>query len=763
MFFFNFTNSMKQKYFLAIVFILFFASAKSQTLYDINTVQEIEISFAQPSWDSIMDVLKNSTEDYYMADWVKINGTQYDSVGVRFKGNSSYNASNTKNPLHISLDEYKKQNHEGYESIKLSNGYGDPSFIREVLGYGILKNYMHCPQANFAKVIINGSYYGVFTNDESIDKKFIADHFYSNDKCFVKCSSDLSPSAASKNSFKYINADSTSYSSTYDMKSDTGWHDFIDLCNVVTNSPSTLESKLDVDRAIWMLAFNNLFVNLDSYSGVYAQNHYTYQDHTGHFNPIVWDLNMCFGAFPFAGQGTIGVGQKSNTELKEYSPFAHATDIAWPLINDVLADATMKRKYLAHLKTMLNEQITNANYQTQAAQYQSLVDNAISTDGNKLFTYQQFQGGLNNDYAFGNFTVPGITNLLDARKTYLTSLPEFSATEPIINAPVFSNNSPAINSVVNVAVTINNANNTNAYIGYRYDVKEKFMKLPLYDDGGHNDANANDGIFGTSFTMTGATFQYYIYGENDTIGKFLPARAEHEFLTLNAISTIPQLGDLVINEFLAQNDSWNKDEYNDREDWIELYNKTNSVLDLSNVYLSNNINNISKWKLPNGTKMMPNGYLTIYADDDSLEHIYHTNFNLSKDSGMVVLSNGTSILDSVSFTTQLSDTAYGRFPNGTGNFSYLIPTYGYENNNYPLNASVLSAPTYFTMYPNPTNNLVNLGFIGTQKIKVINIFGQQIFSAKASNMLQINTSNWSNGMYLIKCGNSSKKLVVNHL
>ena len=170
-------------------------------------------------------------------------------------------ANSAKNPLHISLDEFKNQNHQGYESIKLSNGYGDPSFIREVLGYGILKNYMHCPQANFAKVSINGVYYGVFTNDESIDKKFVSEHFYSNTNCFVKCSSELSPSAASKNNLKYINADSSSYTSTYDMKSDYGWADFIDLCDVVTNNITDLPNKMDMDRAIWMLAFNNLFVN----------------------------------------------------------------------------------------------------------------------------------------------------------------------------------------------------------------------------------------------------------------------------------------------------------------------------------------------------------------------------------------------------------------------------------------------------------------------------------------------------------------------
>ena len=44
--------------------------------------------------------------------------------------------------------------------------------------------------------------------------------------------------------------------------------------------------------------------------------------------------------------------------------------------------------------------------------------------------------------------------------------------------------------------------------------------------------------------------QYYVYAENLSIGKFLPARAEHEFLSLNAITTVPQIGDVVLNEFI---------------------------------------------------------------------------------------------------------------------------------------------------------------------------------------------------------------------
>lgn len=755
---------MKQKYLITIALFLFFTSANSQTLYDINTVQEIEINFPSASWDSIMDVYKNTTEEYYMADWVKINGIQYDSAGVRFKGNSSYNAYSNKNPLHISLDEFKNQNHQGFESIKLSNGYADPSFIREVLGYGILKNYMHCPQSNFAKVTINGAYYGVFTNDESIDKKFISEHFYSDQNCFVKCSSELSPSAASKNSFKYINADSSSYSSTYDMKSDSGWADFIDLCDVITNNVSDLPNKMDVDRAIWMLAFNNLFVNLDSYNGVYAQNHYVYKDNTGHFNSVVWDLNMCFGAFPFAGQGTIGVGQKTVPELIAYSPFAHATDIAWPLINDVLADATMKRKYLAHYKTMLSENILNGNYVAAAAQCQSIVDSALNTDVNKLFSYQQFQGGLNTDVIFGSFTVPGISNLLEARKLYLQTVPELIATEPTIGTPIFSNNSPSINSVVNITVSISNANMNNAYVGYRFSIEEKFTPLPLFDDGLHNDANANDGIFGNAITIAGPSMQYYIYAENDSIGKFLPARAEHEFFTLTALVPIPATGAISINEFLAGNNNGQQNELGNFEDWIELFNNTDSIINLFGLYLSDNFAQPNKFSFPANTLINPHNFLTVWADQESLSTGLHANFKLSVSGEQIILSDGANIvLDSISYGAQISNVSMARCPDGTGNFAISIqPTYNGSN----CTDGLISVSNKGAIcFPNPSNGIININF-GQERqentVVISNLIGDQLFSLSSiKNQETIDLIALSNGMYFVVINNEQTiKLLI---
>ena len=127
-----------------------------------------------------------------------------------------------------------------------------------------------------------------------------------------------------------------------------------------------------------------------------------------------------------------------------------------------------------------------------------------------------------------------------------------------------------------------------------------------------------------------------------------------------------------------------------------------------------------------------------------------------------MLSNGVSILDSVTYYTQLSDVTFGRYPNGTGSFGYLVPTFGYENNNWAVSVASLNNPTQFTMYPNPANNSINLLFNGTQEIEIFSILGQQIFSAKAEDRLEINTADFTNGVYFVKCGNTSNKLIINH-
>ena len=104
-----------------------------------------------------------------------------DSVGVKYKGNSTYNANNAKNPINIALDYVQaNQDYQGFRTIKLSNGQKDPSFVREVLSYEIARKYMKAPQSNYAEVHINGVYHGLYVNTESINSDFQNDYLYAD-------------------------------------------------------------------------------------------------------------------------------------------------------------------------------------------------------------------------------------------------------------------------------------------------------------------------------------------------------------------------------------------------------------------------------------------------------------------------------------------------------------------------------------------------------------------------------------------------------
>ena len=515
----------------------------SQTaLYDRTQVQELKIYFHESNWDFILDTLKINDGGYWQADSVFINGQKFDSVGVKYKGNSSYDSSRVKNPLTIKLNEYVDQDYQGYKSLKLANCFDDPSMIREPLAYSILSNYMHCPQSNFMKVYINDNYIGVYSNDEDITKKFALKHFYSSGNPFFKASPEFA-TPAYKASLKYIDDSTASYKPLYEKESSSGWSEFIALCDTVTNSPSSVGTLLDMDRVVWMLAFDNVLVNLDSYLGVFSQNYFLYKDDNNYWNPVIWDLNMSFGGFNYIGSPNNGMGTMALSDMVNLSPLAHSTHTDWPLVKAVFANDVYKRKYMAHYRTILNEMFASGVYIDMAQEMQATVGDAVLADANKFFSDQDFTDGLTADKIVNGRTVPGLQNLMDARVAYLQTETEFVKTPPAVSNIWLSDYSSAIGSSVNVQVTATNA--TSVLFAYRSDSTFKFSLFELYDDGNHQDELAGDHIYGGNFTIDSAYTEYYVYAENTQAGIFFPARAEYEFYTLPGNAPVLNVSELV--------------------------------------------------------------------------------------------------------------------------------------------------------------------------------------------------------------------------
>lgn len=142
----------------------------------------------------------------------------------------------------------------------------------------------------------------------------------------------------------------------------------------------------------------------------------------------------------------------------------------------------------------------------------------------------------------------------------------------------------------------------------------------------------------------------------------------------------PVKSDLVINELLPVNTTIVTDPNGEYDDWIELYNLSGSVRDISGYFLSDNKDHFSKWEFPAGTSIPGNGYLVIWADDDSAQVGLHANFKLSSLGEEVVLStpDGT-LIDKVIYTGQTLELSFARNPDGTGSFIWQLPTFNSSN------------------------------------------------------------------------------------
>lgn len=697
-----------------------FSGACGQGFYDLDTIQNIEIQFTQSNWDYILDTSKQGKDGYTIAQWVKINGIQFDSAGVKYKGNSSYNPTRIKNPIHIELNYVKNQDYQGYTDIKLSNGFKDPSFVREVLSYNILRNYMHASLSNFAKVTINGQAIGMYANTEAINKGFVESRFFTNTHSFFFMDNF-------GGNLSYKGPDSTLYYQTYTMKSDFGWADLVNLCLNLKTNISGIENFLDVDRVLWMLAFDNVLVNLDSYIGQPYHNYYIYRDHNGRFNPIVWDVNEAFGNFANAGGGP----PLTITQEQNMSPMIHSNDSLWPLIKNLLAIPKFKKMYIAHMRTIVSENFSNNSYFTTGQYLQGVVDAAVQTDPNMLFPYSQFQANLSNNVTNGNQTTVGIATLMNARTTYLNSTAEFQQVPPVVSNVNPSVSFPLINSSIYITANVSNA--TAVLLGKRNSVMEKFSRVNMFDDGAHGDGAAGDGTYGISVVVSSPELQFYVYAENNNAGIFSPERAEHEWYTVASDYATLSAGDVVINEIMAVNSSTVQNANGLFSDWVELYNTSPDTVILDHLNLSDDAANPVKWGFPTGLTIAPNGFLIVWADGDTSSGELHCTFKFSGSGEQTYLSyaNGY-VIDSISFPLQSADVSWGRYPNGTGPFVYMPPTFNSSNSVFSKVEGIPGNQVKTWVYPNPNDGTFIFRVLSDDfsraDFELQNLLGETVFS-----------------------------------
>ncbi|MBI3501607.1 MAG: CotH kinase family protein [Bacteroidetes bacterium] len=398
------------------------AQNPGDSTFNSSVIHNINFTFSQPNFfDSLMyykqhaDSFNLSTQN--MMAGVTIDGTPIDSIGVKFKGNSTFGCCGRKRPIRLTFNEYATgKKFDGLTIFELNNMVLDPSYMREKLMLDFMnKKGLPAPRCTYAKVSFNGQYVGLYKMIEQVDKQFISTHYHNWGGNLFK--------GDPMGTLGWMGSNPASYYPDYELHSNTtanNWSDFVNLIDNINNTPAanfydTLETNLNTTPIIKQWAARNLFVDLDSYFHS-PHNYYLYHNTvTNKFEWNTWDVSVSFG-FYFWPEDSV----EKVSILMSNGP---------PLTTRMLANNTYKTTYLNTICDYLDYLDT-----TVMSPIIDSIANVIrpsiyaEPDSNQMFQENIFEGGIDTSTyhlplppPMNNADIPGLKKFIINRRANVIS------------------------------------------------------------------------------------------------------------------------------------------------------------------------------------------------------------------------------------------------------------------------------------------------------------------------------------------------------
>lgn len=246
----------------------------------------------------------------------------------------------------------------------------------------------------------------------------------------------------------------------------------------------------------------------------------------------------------------------------------------------------------------------------------------------------------------------------------------------------------------------------------------------------------------------------------------------------------PDVGSVIITEILN-----NADGNDDGKEWFEIYNTSDSAIDLQDWTVTDEGSNT--FTISESLVIEAGGFLVLGEETDptlnsgaEVDYAWgtNTNFTLGNSEDEVILSCGGVIIDMVaydngdtfpdpnSFSMALSPDAYNSVDNDLGeNWGISLQPYGDgENSGTPGTEPQLSMNenqfTNVKLYPNPVvGDYINIEGINSDfETKIFNVLGKVVL--QSFNSKTINISNLQSGIYLVELSSENsfitKKIIV---
>ena len=418
-----------------IPFCVVNAQIDGDNIFSVDQIISIDLAFPQDDfWGDLQTHYAADENEYIpaMLTLTDVSGTHVmDSVGVRLKGNSSYSHPGVKKSFKIDFNKYiSGQNYDGLKKLNFSNGFKDPTCMREKLFFDACREAgVLAPRASFANVTFNGEAWGFYTVVEQIDDQFLDWAIEEDSGNLFKAGDNFGGGGpggggGGNNTAADLadyGTDPAVYADRYELKTNedvNDWSDLISFIDFINNTDldafgAGIDFRMDVDGFLRSAALDMLFSNLDSYTGS-ARNYYIYHNQESNlWEWIKWDGNEAFGSY------TNGAGNMETLAIDYANPTR-------PLLERMFDHDELHSRYLDHVCELTETLFNETHLHERIDVVTELIASSVYADDNKMYSNADFEANLASNLSIGGGgpmggTTYGLKSFVTNRSAHVTS------------------------------------------------------------------------------------------------------------------------------------------------------------------------------------------------------------------------------------------------------------------------------------------------------------------------------------------------------
>lgn len=663
-----------------------------------------------------------------------------ENVGFRLRGNTSREAH--KKSFKISINSFGSAQWQGLEKLNLNAYHNDPSLMRAKLCADMYREAgLPGSRTAYTHLYINDEFRGIYLNVEHIDEEFTARYFdQEGDGNLYKC---LYPA-----SLTYLGNDPNEYKvdffgrRIYELKTNEWKDDYSDIASFISalenvsqsELPCTLTEIFDTETYLKYAALEVLQGHWDGY--IYNQNNFYLCHHEG-TGQLVW--------IPYDFDNTFGIDWfGENWSSRNPYHYGHPSEPR-PLYERMMDTPLFRDMFSHYLQHYLDQFFDESWYSQKIQNYQDLLSPMIGDD----FYYTLDYGYTADDFmnsatqAWGGHVTQGLNAYFTQRKLSAQAQIESAPLPQLVSYITDNGPSPSIPVVTAYAegydallcnYTLSNGTEGN---------------LQMSDDGVFPDVLAGDRIFSCFIDPENADFIHY---QISVPGGDLSCETEHRLWLSPSPLTIQ------FNEIMSFNESFHADENGEYDDWIELFNFGSGSVNLSNMFLTDEIRNENKWALP--AQLMQSGTFRLYwADDQPEQGNTHTSFGLSNTGESLWLyrkeQGAYRLVAGINFPALNANESFGRMTEASSEMViFTSPTPNAPNSMLDIPEN---DPGDLRVFPNPATSVVGWNRM-CEIVRLYDATGQLVLSERQTR--QIFTGHLPAGMYTLVLDHFTCRIII---